>query len=70
MSFYRKYNRMKDGDLKIGDLAPRVEKPLLSLDGSDFRFFEDFLSGPTPANSNGYCVDYKFPCVVIAASHS
>ena len=77
ISFYRKFNRMKDGNLAVGDAAPRVVKPLLNLDGTDYTFFEDFLSAPLGAcveGSGGVEGDvnrlFPHPCVVIAASHS
>ena len=71
ISFYRKYNRMKDGPLDVGDKAPYVQKPLVRLDGSDFRFFEDFLQRLSPGkDKTNEKIHFPKPCVVIAASHS
>lgn len=75
ISFYRKYNRMKDGDLAVGDAAPPVVKPLRKLDGTEYKFFEDFLSAPLHVCAEAGRVGdvdklYPHPCVVIAASHS
>jgi hypothetical protein len=37
-SFYRKYNRMRDGPLEVGDRAPDLNRPLRNLDGSEVWF--------------------------------
>ena len=35
ISFYRKYNRMRDGHLTIGDAAPVLHEPLVSFNRRD-----------------------------------
>lgn len=76
ISFYRKFNRMRDGDIAVNAQAPYVHKPLFRLDGSEFRFFEDFLqyaphkSESVPASAVVGPPVFTRPCVVIAASHS
>lgn len=44
ISLYRKYNRMRDGPLQVGDPAPPLRAPLLqvtALDGKDVRAEEE-----------------------------
>lgn len=71
ISFYRKFNRMRDCPLEVGDDAPYVSKPLFRIDGSDFRFFEDFIMKPSlRIDPIGQRLQLPRACVVFAASHS
>jgi hypothetical protein len=53
ISFYRKYNRMRDGDVKEGDRVPSIcfHYPFYSLD-SQLVSFKDILSFPSAYSSD------------------
>jgi hypothetical protein len=66
ISFYRKYNRMRDGDIDVGDVAPSTLRPLYNLDGSRVQLSElaDLLHCESSLQPTGR------PTVIFAASHS
>ena len=49
---YVRYNRARDGDLQIGDLAPDV--PVVQIDGQESQLFDGLKSSPTVLISGSY----------------
>ena len=60
ISFYRKYNRMKDVPLNVGDLIPDLKRPLHRLDNNLSEVYLQDLLSRFPAQ----------PTVIYAGSYS
>ena len=49
---YTRYNRARDGDLQVGDIAPDV--PVIQLDGQESHLFDGLQSSSTVLISGSY----------------
>jgi hypothetical protein len=49
---YVQYNRARDGDLQVGDIAPNV--PVVQLDGQENQLFDGLKSSSTVLISGSY----------------
>jgi len=49
---YTRYNRARDGDLQVGDIAPNV--PVIQLDGQEGQLFDGLKSSSTVLISGSY----------------
>jgi hypothetical protein len=49
---YVRYNRARDGDLQLGDIAPNV--PVVQLDGQETQLFDGLKSSSTVLISGSY----------------
>jgi hypothetical protein len=75
LSLYRKYNRMKDGNLMIGDKAPSLTGPLyrFNIESKSYDPINFECIVPLLNEQNLYSYDVlhtSIPVVIVASSHS